>query len=107
MNRSQLRATLILQVRSGQMTATQAARQLGISRQRYYTWEQRALKALLHSLKDQPKGRPKGKSDPEKQALQSRVQELEQQVQLFQEKEQLRQRLKDLRAEPSRKKNSK
>jgi transposase len=107
MNRSQLRATLILQVRSGQLTATQAARQLGISRQRYYLWEKRALKALLRALKDQPKGRPPGKSDPEKQALQSRVQELEQQVQLFQEKEQLRQRLKDLRAEPSRKKNSK
>jgi transposase len=107
MNRSQLRATLILQVRSGQITATQAARQLGISRQRYYTWEKRALKALLQALKDQPKGRPKGKSDPEKQSLQSRVRELEQQVQLFQEKDKLRQRLKDLRTEPSRKKNSK
>jgi len=106
MSRSQLRATLILQVRSGQLTAEQAAQQLGISRQRYYTWEKRALQALLHALEDQPKGRPKGKTDPEKQTLQSRVKELEQQVQLFQEKEQLRQKLKEIRAEPDRKKNS-
>ena len=106
MSRSQLRATLILQVRSGQLTAEQAAQQLGISRQRYYTWEKRALKALLRALEDQPKGRPKGKSDPEKQTLQNRVKELEEQVQAFQEKEQLRQKLKEIRAEPDRKKNS-
>jgi transposase len=106
MSRSQLRATLILQVRSGQLTAEQAAQQLGISRQRYYTWEKRALKALLRAVEDQPKGRPKGKADPEKQTLQNRVKELEQQVQLFQEKEQLRQKLKAIRAEPDRKKNS-
>lgn len=106
MTRSQLRATLILQVRSGQLTAEQAARQLGISRQRYYTWEKRALRALLQALEDQPTGRPKGKSDPEKQTLRNRVKQLEAQVQLFQEKEQLRQRLKDLRAQPCRKKNA-
>ena len=106
MSRSEQRAALILQVRSGQLTAEAAAQQLGISRQRYYTWEKRALKALLRALEDQPKGRPKGKSDPEKQSLQARVKELEQQVHTFQEKEQLRQRLKDLRAEPCRKKNA-
>ena len=88
------------------MTAEAAAQQLGISRQRYYTWERRALKALLRAVEDQPKGRPKGKSDPEKQTLQNRVKELEQQVQAFQEKEQLRQKLKEIRAEPDRKKNS-
>ena len=105
MSRSQLRATLILQVRAGQLTAEQAAKQLGISRQRYYTWEKRALKAMLRAVEDQPKGRPKGKSDPEKQTLQNRVKELEAQVQLFQEKERLRQKLKEIRAEPDRKKN--
>ena len=105
MSRSQLRATLILQVRAGQLTAEQAAQQLGISRQRYYKWEKRALKALLHAVEDQPKGRPKRKSDPEKQTLQYRVKELEQQVAAFQEKEQLRQKLKAIRAEPDRKKN--
>ena|SRR5437867_459003 len=90
MSRSEQRAALILQVRAGQLTAEQAARQLGVSRQTYYKWEQRALQALLTALEDQPKGRPKGKSDPEKEALQSRVQQLEEQVQLFQEREELR-----------------
>jgi transposase len=105
MSRSQLRATLILQVRAGQLSAEQAAQQLGISRQRYYTWEKRALKALLRALEDQPRGRPKGKSDPEKQNLKHRVKALEAQIQLFQQKEQLRQKLKEIRAEPERKKN--
>ncbi|HET7100857.1 MAG TPA: helix-turn-helix domain-containing protein [Terriglobia bacterium] len=106
MSRSQLRATLILQVRAGQLTAEQAAQQLGISRQRYYTWEKRALQAMLSAVEDQPKGRPKRKQDPEKQTLLDRVKELEAQVQLFQEKEQLRQKLKQIRAEPDRKKNA-
>ncbi len=90
MSRSQQRAALILQVQSGQLTAQAAARQLGISRQRYHLWEKRALTALLSALEDQPKGRPKGESDPEKEALQTRVQQLEEQVQLFQERETLR-----------------
>jgi transposase-like protein len=90
MSRSEQRAALILQVRSGQLTAEQAARQLGVSRQTYYKWEQRALQAMLSALEDQPKGRPKGESDPDKETLQARVTELEEQVQLFQEREKLR-----------------
>ena len=85
------RAELIFKVRSGQMTATEAARTLGISRQQYYQWEQRALQALLSALEDQPTGRPKTPTDPEKEALQRRVQQLEQQLQEHQQREQLRQ----------------
>ena len=87
------RAELILQVRSGQLTATAAAQTLGISRQQYYQWEQRALAALLSALEDQPTGRPKTPTDPEKEKLQSRVEQLEQQVQHQQQREQLRQLL--------------
>ena len=87
------RAELIFKVRSGQMTATEAARTLGISRQQYYQWEQRALKALLSAVEDQPTGRPRTPTDPEKEVLQRRVQQLEQQVQHHQQKEQLRQLL--------------
>jgi len=105
MSRSEQRAALILQVRSGQLTAEAAARQLGISRQRYYTWEKRALTALLTALEDQPKGRPQGTSDPEKEALQARVQQLEEQVQLFQERETLRQMVTKIMA--AGKKNAK
>jgi transposase len=91
--KAQQRAALILQVRSGQMTATAAAQALGISRQQYYQWERRALQALLAALEDQPTGRPKVPTDPEKETLQARVQQLEQQVQLHQEQERLRQLL--------------
>lgn len=89
------RAELILQVRSGQMTATAAAHALGISRQQYYQWEARALQALLGALEDQPRGRPKGQTDPEKESLQRRVDQLEEQVRHYEEQEHLRQILND------------
>lgn len=89
--KSRQRAELILQVRSGQMTATQAARTLGISRQAYYQWERRALQAMMSALEDQPSGRPRTSIDPEKQKLNDRVKELEQQVQEHQRREDLRQ----------------
>jgi transposase len=88
------RAALILKVRSGQLTAKAAAQMLGISRQAYYQREQRALQAMLQALEDQPKGRPKGQRDPDKQVLQRRVKQLEHQVQRFEQKEKLRQLLK-------------
>lgn len=103
------RAELIFKVRSGQMTATEAAQTLGISRQQYYQWEQRALQALLNALEDQPTGRPKTPTDPEKESLQHRVQQLEKQVQKQQEREQLRQFLDQWEREdlPPAKKNPK
>ena len=88
--KARARAEVIFQVRSGQMTAVEAARTLGISRQQYYQWEQRALQALLTALEDQPTGRPRNLTDPEKEALQRRVEQLEQQVQVQERKEQLR-----------------
>ena len=111
MTPSELRASLILQVRAGQITAQQAAQQLGISRQAFYKWEKRALKALLHALQDQPAGRPKGTTDPEKDQLKSRVEELERQVRLYEQRDQLRSLLKQMEESDdtgsSTKKNSK
>ena len=102
------RAELIFQVRSGQLTATAAAQALGISRQQYYQWEKRGLAALLQALEDQPTGRPKGLTDPEKQALQRRVEQLEHQVQHYEHQEKLRQLLNEWagrEAPPPAKKN--
>ena len=90
MTPSQKRASLILQVRAGQLTAQEAARELGISRQAYYKWERRALKALLGSLEDQPRGRPPQVKDAEKEQLAGRVEELERQVRLYERREELR-----------------
>ena len=111
MTPSEQRANLILQVRAGTITAQEAARQLGISRQAYYKWEGRALRALLHSLEDQPKGRPPSPKDPEKEQLQNRIAELEKKVRLYEERDQIRILLKEMEesAPPgsSTKKNSK
>ena len=110
MTPSELRASLILQVRAGQITAQQAAQQLGISRQAFYKWEKRALKALLHALQDQPAGRPKGTTDPEKDQLKSRVEELERKVRLYEQRDELRALLKQMESRDDRdstKKNSK
>ena len=96
MTPSEQRANLILQVRTGQITAQEAARQLGISRQAFYKWEKRGLEALLNALQDQPPGRPKGTTDPEKDQLKSRVEELERQVQLYEQRDQLRALLKQM-----------
>jgi transposase-like protein len=100
MTPSQKRASLILQVRAGQLTAQEAARQLGISRQAYYQWEKRALSALLAALEEQPKGRPKRPADPEKEQLHTRVKELERKLRLYEEKERLRKLLKQLEEPP-------
>src|SRR5215471_7078717 len=102
MSPSHQRAGLIMQVRSGQITAQEAAQQLGISRQAYYKWEKRALKALLNALQDQPAGRPKGTTDPEKDQLKSRVEALERQVRLYEQRDQLRSLLKQMESRADR-----
>ena len=65
------RAELILKVQSGQMTATEAAKELGVSRKTYYKWENRALQAMLGALEDRPCGRPSRPVDGEKENLKS------------------------------------
>jgi len=110
MTPSELRASLILQVRTGQITAQEAARQLGISRQAFYKWEKRGLEALLNALQDEPPGRPKGTTDPEKDQLKSRVEQLERQVRLYEQRDNLRTLLKQMESRSERdstKKNSK
>ena len=77
---SRKRASIIMQVRSGQKTVKEAARELGISRKTYYEWENRALEAMVDAMEKQPNGRPAKEVDPEKEALQKQVQELEKQL---------------------------
>jgi DNA-binding XRE family transcriptional regulator len=70
-------AEKIIAVRSGQLTATDAARELNVSRKTYYEKENRALTALAEALQDQAAGRPAQEPDEEKENLQKKVQELE------------------------------
>lgn len=67
----------IMQVRSGLMTAAQAAEDLGMSRQTYYKWEEKALSAMCLALQPKPPGRPKTQVDPEKQKLEEQLQEMQ------------------------------
>ncbi len=76
------RALVILQVRSGALTAKEGARLLGVSRKTYYEWEQKSLKAMSLALENRPSGRPPLILDPEKEALRERVRELEKKLDL-------------------------
>lgn len=77
---ARLRTSVILAVRSGQITAEEGARRLGVSRKTYYEWESRALQALTEAMEDREPGRPAAPQDEEKQRLQERVAELEKQL---------------------------
>ena len=71
------RAEVILQVRSGALTAKEGAERLGISRKTYYEWEDRSLRAMTLALENRPAGRPSIPIDPEKELLREKVQALE------------------------------
>lgn len=63
------RAEVILKVQSGQMEATAAAKELGVSRKTYYKWEQRALAGLISAVADREGGRPSNPVRAEVEAL--------------------------------------
>ena len=88
------RAEMILKVRAGQITAAEAAKQLGVSRKTYYKWEQRGLAALLEGLSERNPGRPAAEPDPDAQRLQQRIRELEQELQRRNQREELRRELR-------------
>lgn len=70
------RAAVIFAVRSGQITAEEGARRLGVSRKTYYEWENRAMEALTHALENGAAGRPGVPRDEEKERLAQEISEL-------------------------------
>jgi len=70
------RMEAIIKVRAGLMTASEAARELGISRKTWYEWENRGLQAMAEALTDKDPGRPRRDPDPVKDDL------IEQMIQL-------------------------
>lgn len=80
------RMAVILMVRSGQITATEGAERLGMSRKTYYQWEKKALEGMLTSLLDGKTGRPKKATDPEKEGLNKEVKCLQQELAITQAK---------------------
>ena len=76
------RTLVILQVRSGALTATEGAKLLGVSRKTYYEWEEKSLKAMALALENRPAGRPPVPVDKEKEGLRERILELEKKLNL-------------------------
>ena len=70
------RTAVVFAVRSGQITAEEGARRLGVSRKTYYEWERRALQAMTAAMEDKAPGRPSTPQDEEKQRLQDEIAEL-------------------------------
>jgi helix-turn-helix protein len=75
----------VLEVLSGELTVSEAARRLGISRNQFQSVMHRGLQGLLNDLAPRKAGRP-GRSQPEKQLHQ-------QLLRLRQENERLRKRV--------------
>jgi transposase len=90
------RAELILKVRSGLMTATAAAAELGVSRKTYYEWENRGLSAMMAALEDRRTGRPRKTVDPEKEALKGQLKDLENRLEQTEQTLRIRQMLRDV-----------
>ena len=80
--RARERALVILQVRSGVLTAKEGAKLLGVSRKTYYEWEERSLKAMALALENHSAGRPSVPVDEEKKGLREQIQELEKKLYL-------------------------
>ena len=93
--RARQRAQVIMKVRCGLMSASQAAAELGVSRKTYYKWEQRGLAALLDGLSDQVPGRPEKPDTTVEQSLERQLDDLKRENQLLEQK----MALKDLAAE--------
>jgi len=84
------RAEVILKVQAGLMTASDAAKKLGVSRKTYYKWEKRGLEGMLKALSEKPSGRPSRPVDGEKDSLKNTIAQIEKQLMLTEQKHQIR-----------------
>lgn len=108
---ARLRVELIVKVRSGLLSASEAAKQLGVSRKTYYKYEKRFLSGGLSAVEDQEAGRPTKKTDPEKEQLKKKVEQLEKEMTVLKQTMQNREPLQDVspkkRGRPPKKKRRK
>ena len=69
---------LIMRVQTDQLTASEAARQMGVSRKTFYQRVQRGLEGMITALAPRPAGRPGKAQDTEKEALLAQMAQLQQ-----------------------------
>ena len=97
---------MILQVRSGRISAVEGARRLGLSRKSYYQWEARALQGLLEAVTQQPPGRPRVPQRPKQRQLEAKVNRLQKELDQAQESRAIRAALNRVRQSMDAKKNA-
>jgi len=100
-------AEKIIAVRSGKLTAREAALELSVSRKTYYEKENRALAAIVEALRDQPAGRPPQKTDQEKENLQRKVKTLEEENLLLRSSLRIREVMREAETEGGKKRSDK
>jgi transposase len=96
------RAAVILKVRSGQISAGEGAKLLGVSRKTYYQWEKRALEGMMEQLEEQPPGRPAKQAEPELEAMRQKIAALEAQLKAAEQTAELRSILLAMRQKQER-----
>lgn len=74
------RAQVITRAMNGEITVTEAAKLLNMSRKSYYKWEERFMANMVTSVKDRTPGRPSIEKDLEKEALRKQVKEQADQI---------------------------
>jgi transposase len=100
-------AEIILKVRSGLLTAVDAAKILGVSRKTYYKWEKRGLSGLVNALDARQNGRPEtSREELEKQGLQEEISRLKEQNALLQKQLDLKDKVHQLELDIQKKDSS-
>jgi len=66
-----------MRVEVGQLTASEAARQMGVSRKTFYQRMRRGLEGMAAALTPRPSGRPVKERDTEKEALLAQTAQLQ------------------------------
>jgi len=90
---------LIMQVQVGQLTASEAARQMGISRKTFYQRAQRGLEGMAAALAPRPAGRPGEVRDTEKETLLAQIEQLQREKLELQRLLRVRELLQEARVE--------
>jgi transposase len=97
------RAEIIVQVQSGLLTATEAAKRLGVSRKTYYQWERRALGGMMGALQDKGSGRPSKPRDPQKENLQEHLADLEEREKIREQVDHIREAVDEAKTSAQKK----
>ena len=100
---ARLRAEVIVQVQSGLLSATEAAKRLGVSRKTYYQWERKALEGMIGALADKESGRPATPRDSQKEEMQKRLADLEGREKIREQVDRIREAVDDAKTSAQKK----